>query len=311
MDIYAITTPSKIDKLAIGLKEVGNVVGLTSGNPDIMSYDALFKDGNDKILAVNPGIIEWKLPTDALSKIMNLKGICTSSAWTRYIDFDYCKNSNIAVTHTIGANSQSVAEYAIWMMFSLARQLPNQIHDSWKINQNDTPHIELYGKTLGVIGLGNIGSRVANLGKGLGMNVIYWNRSVKQNDYRSVTIDELLSQSDVIINCLEICPETQGFLNKDNLVRVKNDSFFVSILGGMGWGVQDDQYLLDMVLNKKLAGFAVENEHKGTWPIEFNGNVFVPSARAHFTNEAESRILDQWIDGIKSVVNNDPRFRVI
>lgn len=312
MNIYAITAPENIPSLNKHLSNLGNVIGLTSGNPDIVSYTELFSDEGEKILAINPARLDWKLPNQVLDKIKNLKAICTSSAWTRFLDFDYCEKHKIAVTHTTGANSQSVAEYTIWMMLSLARQLPHQIKNHWKRDDNTSPtHIELAGKKLGVIGLGNVGSRVAALGCGIGMEVLYWNRSSKNVDYMKSSIDEILKQSDVVINCIEICPETQGMLNKDRLSQLKQTAFFISALGGMGWGVEDNQFLLDMVATNKLYGFAVENEHKGKWPTEFEGNVFCPTACAHFTKDSDQRVMNQWIKGILTYSSIDNIYRAI
>jgi len=311
MDIFVIAKDELVDKLRSEFTKIGNIIPLETGNNDINSYAELFADDKEKILALNPSIINWNLPNKVLDKINNLQAICSSSAWIRYIDLDYCKTHKIAVTHTSGANSQSVAEYAIWMMFSLARQLPYQINNNWVKNGSFPQQTELENKTFGVIGLGNIGSRVAKLGSGLGMNVIYWNRSPKPTSYEKVNLDELLSRSDVVINCLEICPETQGILNKEKLNLMKPSAFFVSVLGGMGWGVQDDKYLIEMVSDNKIAGFAVENEHSGDWPTTFNGNVFVPIASDHNTNESDARVLEQWIEAIKSVGSTNQKFRVI
>lgn len=275
---------------------------------DIYKITQLFTDSEEKILAIEPTVINWSLSNEAISKISNLRGICTSSAWARYIDFDYCKKHSISITKTIGANSQSVAEYGIWMMYCLARRLPMQLQN---VNQSNY-HTELYGKTLGIIGLGNIGIKIATIGNGIGMRVQYWNRSQKESPYTSVDLEQLIKSSDVIINSVEICDDTQGLLGKPLLSKMKHSAFFISVLGGMGWGVQDDKLLIDMVQSNAIAGFAVENEHKGLWKESYPGNIFIPIARAHHTKEAEERVIDQWVEGIISVsTNTQSTFKVI
>lgn len=304
MELFILAKSEVCKKIRAGVEKCIRCTSLDSGNSDILSYSQLFTDSDDKILAIEPSIVNWNLSNDVLFKIPRLKGICTSSAWARYIDFEYCKKNSITVAHTSGANSQSVAEYAMWMMFCLARQLPLQIQGNFSRKIESPFQTELFGKTLGVIGYGNIGSRVATLGNGIGMKVQYWNRSSKQSAFKAVSLDDLVSTSDVIVNSLEICPETQVLLNSTLLSKMKLSAYFISVLGGMGWGVEDDRYLLDMVLTHKLAGFAVENEHSGDWENTYDGNIFIPAACAHHTLEAEIRVNTQWIDGIVSVINN-------
>lgn len=312
MELFILAKSEDCKKIRASVEKYIRCTSLDSGNSDIYSYTQLFINPDDKILAIEPTIVNWNLPNEGLSRIQNLKGICTSSAWARYIDFDFCQKNRITVIHTSGANSQSVAEYAMWMMFCLAKYLPIQIQENYIQNIESPFQTELFGKTLGVIGYGNIGSRIASLGSGLGMNVIYWNRSPKQSAFKTVSLDDLVSTSDVVINCLEICPETQGILNSALLSKMKTSAYFISVLGGMGWGVQDDKYLLEMVSNHKLSGFAVENEHSGKWKDSYDGNIFIPAACAHHTREAEDRVNAQWIDGIVSVINNtQSQFKVI
>lgn len=129
MNIYLISDQPRADKVKDELSKLGKVSVFNN-----LSDFPIIPETEDVILGVAPGSIDWKLPNDFLDKIKNLKGISTLSAWAHYIDLDYCKKRNIIVTNTPAANSQSVAEYAIWMMFSLARKLPLQINDGFKKN---------------------------------------------------------------------------------------------------------------------------------------------------------------------------------
>lgn len=308
MKIYLLADNKTYVTIKFKINQTFSIEILHFEENDISKIQQLFSDSEDKILAIEPTVINWSLPTDAISRIPNLRGICTSSAWARYIDFDFCKKNSISVTKTIGANSQSVAEYGIWMMLSLARRLPLQLQN----NAISNYHTELFGKTLGIIGLGNIGSRIAEIGHGIGMRVQYWNRSQKESQYIPVDLEQLIQSSDVIINSVEICEDTQGLLGKSLLSKMKRTAFFISVLGGMGWGVQDDHLLIDMVQSNAIAGFAVENEHKGSWNESYPGNIFIPIARAHHTKEAEERVIDQWVEGIISVITNtNSLFKVI
>ncbi|MBD3279802.1 MAG: hypothetical protein GF390_03780, partial [Candidatus Pacebacteria bacterium] len=267
------------------------------------------------ILGVAPGIIDWKLPNDFLDKIKNLKGISTLSAWVHYIDLDYCKKRNIVVTNTPAANSQSVAEYAIWMMFSLAKKLPLQVSDGFK-TKTDQNHkqIEIVGKTMAVFGLGNIGSRIAKMGKGLGMNVIYWSPKTKSKDYQYKDFDDALREADFIFNCVETYEGTKDLFDQDKLSQMRKTAYFISVLGGMGWGPEDNDYLVKAVNEGKLAGFAVEAEHEAKYKvpaIKRGANIFIPGGYAYFTHEAEKLSLQKWVEAITGITKGNFKYRVI
>lgn len=282
MKIYLLGTEKEYSYSANAFGKVGEVVYVSS-------FSEIFSDPDEKILGIAPGVIDWKFSLEDLKKIQNLKGICTKSSWGFYIDIEYCRQNNIPVCNVPGANSRSVAEYAFWMMLSLAKKLPEQITDGFQTKDHDNPHVEISDKKIGIIGLGKVGGHLAKMAQGFGMEILYSGRTPKEVPYSFVTIEELLKNSDFVFDCLENCPETQNYLNKDRLSLMKSSAYFISVMGGAGWGVEDDEYLVEMVKGGKLAGFAVEGEHKGDFPKEFVGNVFVPPAYAYKTVEASER----------------------
>ena len=229
----------------------------------------------------------------------NLKGICTRSTWAEYINLELCKKLGVVVTNCPEVNSQSVAEYAIWQMLSVARKLPQQIDDNFKIKE-DTDHEgeEIMGKTMGIIGLGTIGTRIAKMGKAMGMKVIYWSRKKKSVPFQYKSFNGVLKQADFVVNCIHGCEETKNILNKKNLRLLKPTAYYVSILGGAGWGYEDCLFLAQMVEKGKLAGFSVENEHNGKFPTKFKGNVFIPGGYAWFTKEAREKYVKVWSESI-------------
>jgi phosphoglycerate dehydrogenase-like enzyme len=310
MNIYLIEDKEKLGNSLNKLKKYGKVVALTSGQKDIKKYRNLFDDQEDKIIAVGPGVIEWNFPVDVIKNIKNLKGICTKSSWAYFIDIEYCKENNIVVCNTPGANSQSVAEYAILMMLTLARKLPLQIGDKFK-PYRDGRHlqIEVMGKTMGVIGLGNVGRRIAKLGKGLGMKVIYWSPRTREEEFEYKDLNSLLKESDFIFNCVEIKGETRELLNKNNLSLLKSNAYFLSVMGGMGWGTEDDDYLIEMVNENKIAGMAIENEHNAKYvipKIKKGSNVFIAGAYAWYTTEARERSNKMWEESIVGIIKGKP-----
>lgn len=281
-------------------------IELIDVSPTTLSEKPINTDSVEKIIGIaKPQQLGWKLPSNVLKTIPNLKAICTKSSWKEYIDLNYCEQNNIAIFNNVGINSQSVAEYAIFQMFALARYLPSQIKHQYKEKECiSQEHFEIAGKTAGIIGLGNIDSRIAKLCEGLGMNVIYWSRSNKNTNHQFSELNNLLSTSDVIFNCIETSKETSNFLNKSNLELIKPTSFVVSVLGGCGWeNVQDDYYLINMVKKGKLAGYSIENNHHPTFkmPEIENENIFFPVNMAYYTKEANERANQRFIENILSV----------
>lgn len=274
---------------------------------NILNYKQIHKDHSNKIIGIAvPPLIDWSLPSEILKKIDKVDGICTKSSWMEYIDLDYCKNKNIIVKNNVGINSQSVAEYAIFQMMNLVCKINYQFINDYKLESNEkSEHIEIMGKTAGIIGLGNIGNRIAVLCRGLGMDVIYWSRNPKIVPYKYQNLDKLLKNADFIFNCVETCKDTMGFLNKTKLSLMKKSSYFISILGGAGWGVEDDYFLIDMVKKGKLAGFSVENNHHKDFilPNDIkNYNIFIPAEIAFYTKESNKRADKAFIDNIISLI---------
>jgi D-3-phosphoglycerate dehydrogenase len=310
MNIYLIEEKDKLGGSVAKLKPFGKVIPLTSGEKTINKYKQIFRDEEEKVIGIAPGITDWKFPVSVIRKIKNLKGICTKSSWAYYIDIDYCKKNNITVCNTPGANSQSVAEYAIWMMFSLVRKLPLQTQEEFEPKYNEIhQQIEVVGKTMGIVGLGNVGRRISKLGKGLGMKVIYWSPKSRDQNYSYKNLNYVLKNSDFIFNCIEVMDKTKGFFNKKKLSLIKKEAYFISVMGGMGWGAEDNDYLIKMINQGKLAGFAIEGEHEHSYKfpkIKKGVNVFIPGAYAWFTKEAAERSNQKWTESIIGIIKNKP-----
>lgn len=310
MKIYLIEKRDEIKPYLSELEKYGEVIILGSGEKDILKYFQLFEDREEKVIGVNTGIIEWKFPKEALEKITNLKGIASKSTWINYLDLDYCVKKGIKVSKLTGTNSQSVAEYAIWIMLSLAKKLPMQIHNNFKtILESDAEQTEIAGKTMGILGLGQIGNRIAKMGRGLGMKVMYWSRKSRDEKYEYKDLDEVLRTSDFIFNCVQTLEETRGFLNREKLSLLKKEAYVISVIGGMGWGPQDDTYLVKMVKTGKLAGYGVENEDEPNFekpeilPVN---NIFIPANYAYYTREARHKSREMWIENIIGLASGKP-----
>ena len=127
--------------------------------------------------------------------------------------------------------------------------------------------LKFSGKTMGIIGLGHIGSRIGKMGKALGMKVTYWSPKSRDKNYQYKKLDKVLEQSDFIFNCIEAYNKTKGFFNKQKLDLINKTSYFISVMGGMGWGPEDNDYLIKMANKGKLVGLAIENEHEPKYKV--------------------------------------------
>ena len=203
-----------------------------------------------------------------------------------------------------GYGDTAVAEHSIALMWAAARDLARMDREVrrgiW------TPHegVQLLGKTLGVIGLGGIGREVARMGKGLGMNVIAWNRTPRPElGFEQVDIDTLLSQSDVVSLNLTLGDETRGFLSRERIARMKKGVIYVNTARG---ALADEQALIDALKSGHIrhAGLDVFHDEplKADHPLAKMENVTLSAHAAFRTLEASQTLLRRSIDIVKRII---------
>ena len=160
-------------------------------------------------------------------------------------------------------------------------------------------------KTLGVIGLGKIGSRVAEIGKrGFNMNVITYNRTPKNlAGIKEVSLEKLLKESDVIAVTCDLNPTSKNLIGEKEFNLMKPTAIIVSTT----WGVIDVSALINALKNKRIfgAGLDVDNEFPKEL-LEFKNVVLTPH-NAYNTKEAQIRRVDICIDNIESFLEGKPK----
>lgn len=260
----------------------------------------LFND-EETIVAPGPEVLEWNLPNDVLDKVTNLKGVCLPTTGFSWVDGAHLREKNIPLTNAPHYSTESVAEYAISLMLNLSKKLPVVIQNGWKINYDTQLGWEVKGKTMGVLGLGEIGSRIAELGKSMGMNVVYWSRNSRNGSYEYKEFDEVLKTADYIFPAMAKTPETTGLFTAEKCSLLKKDAFFISIASTE---IFDADHLVGMVKENKLAGLAFESEEANF--NEYKGNILVTPPIAWFTREALAANMKLWTDTICSVADDSP-----
>src|SRR3989339_2091472 len=175
------------------------------------------------ILAVDPTYLKgvWEaLPAEKLKKMTGLKALCLTTTSYSWINGKELAKSGAILTNTPNKCTEAVAEFAVYMMFSLLRKLPLIVKNKWEMDYDNFLNNEVRGLKVGIIGLGRIGTKVAELCSGLGLDVSYWNRSKKDSSYKSVSLEQLFVKSDVIFNTLATPPELKGLINQDLLSKL-------------------------------------------------------------------------------------------
>ncbi len=223
----------------------------------------------------------------------NLKVIVRGGVGLDTIDADYAKSKGITVMNTPLASSASVAELTVGYMFALARSIPQATAslkgEKWekKAFEGD----EIGGKTLGLIGVGNIGKEVARRAKALGMKVLAYDPYVKALDgVQLVQLDELLPAADYISLHLPKTKESAGMIGPGQFAKMKNGVRIINCARG---GIIDEQALHDALVSGKVAGAALDvyaEEPPTDWKLIKLPNVIGSPHIGAATKEAQGRV---------------------
>ncbi len=208
-----------------------------------------------KVIPEYDGIIvrsATKVTKDVIEAGKNLKVIGRAGVGLDNVDRAAAKEKNIKVVNTPAATSISVAELALGMMFSAARRIPQATASTraGKWEKKKFKGFELYGKTLGIIGVGRIGTELAKRATALGMKVLAYDPYVKTHDQAKISdLDTLLKESDYISLHIPKTDETAHMLNKAAFEKMKDGVVVINCARG---GVVDEDALYDAVKGGKV-----------------------------------------------------------
>jgi D-3-phosphoglycerate dehydrogenase len=223
----------------------------------------------------------------------DLKVIVRGGVGLDTIDHEYAKSKGITVMNTPMASSASVAELTIGYMFALARSL-YKATSSMKAEKWDKKSFEgdeIGGKTLGLIGVGNIGKEVAKRANALGMTVLAYDPYVKETaGVKMVALDEVLTKSDYISLHLPKTKESAGMIGADQFAKMKNGVRIVNCARG---GIIDEAALYEALTSGKVAGAALDvfaEEPPTDWKLLKLDNVIGSPHIGAATKEAQGRV---------------------
>jgi D-3-phosphoglycerate dehydrogenase len=203
-----------------------------------------------------------KATKEVIGAAKNLKVIGRAGIGVDNVDIPAATAAGVVVMNTPFGNSITTAEHAIAMMFALARQLPAAEHSTQagKWEKNRFMGVELYAKTLGLIGAGNIGSIVADRANGLKMKVIAYDpflspeRAVEIG-VEKVELDELLARADIITLHTPLTDKTRNILSREALAKAKKGVLIINCARG---GLADEKALRDALESGHVGGAAFD-----------------------------------------------------
>lgn len=278
------------------LKDAGLELIITKTIATLSDCKELFEGDEERILCLNPDYVSWKLSSDDYKDIPNLKAILGAATSFSWVDTSFADSHQIAVCNIRNFSTEAVAEWAVTMMFNLARQTPRLIKDGFPLDFDKDfmkyRGVELHDKTIGIVGLGTIGSAIAKRCAGLGMNVAYWSKSPKTNDYQHKELAELFASTDVIFPTMAQNDETKSLITPELLKSMKTSAMFISVVHELF----DEKLVLEMVKSGKLFGFGFEAS-----PASFNayeGNVWAAPAYAWVTDGSMNNSMTKWVDNM-------------
>jgi D-3-phosphoglycerate dehydrogenase / 2-oxoglutarate reductase len=223
-----------------------------------------------------------------LERSGRLRAIATATTGLDHIDVDFARQRNITVLSLRGENEflntiTGTAELALGLMIDLVRRLPWAFESvkEYQWNREDFKGISLFGKTLGIVGLGRLGTMMARYGHALGMRVIFHDPSqAAVSDYEKVEFSELLAQSDVISIHVHLKPDTENMFNAAALGRMKPGAFLVNTARGK---IVDEAAVLAALKSGRLAGYATDvlADELSFGDENFNRHALVEYAKAH------------------------------
>ena len=262
---------------------------------------ALLSSGEDKVLALGPEVIDYAFPNTLIDTLENVKTVCIPTTGFSWLDGDYLKQKNIVLSNVPHYSTEAVSEFAISLMLNIARKLPLLMKNNWKVDFDQHAGFDLRSRTVGILGLGEIGTRIAELAKGFGMNVVYWSRSSRNKAFAYQEFDDVVAKSDFLFLSMAKNNETKSLLSNEKIDSMKQDAHIVSIMGDE---LFDFKYAAARVAEGKLAGIALDNDELTM--SDYPGNIFITPHVAWFTKEAMAEDMRIWTESIVAAAKEKP-----
>jgi len=251
-----------------------------------------------------------KVTREVIEAGKNLRGIIRAGVGIDNIDKEAADETGIKILNTPEAPTESIAEIVFGLMLSLCRHIPKA--DSSTKNKEwlkkELTGCELKGKTIGVVGIGRIGTRVIELASAFGMNILAYSRSshpdvMQKFKGKQVSLDELLENSDFVTLHIPINEKTRGIIGKEQLELMKPSAFIINTSRG---GLIDEDALYNALKEGKIAGAGLDVFWEKT-PfeskiMELQDKLILTPHIGSSTTEAQDRIGELLVEKVKSLL---------
>ena len=254
------------NKIFDSFKKLGDLRVFSTTN----STERLQHIENASIIITNKVIIDKEI----IDLCPAIKLICLTATGMNNVDLQYAKKKGIIVKNVAGYSTESVVQHTFAILLSLLQHTQyysTYVSSTIYSHQNLFTHIgpgymELNGRTWGIIGLGTIGRRVAQVASAFGCKVIYYSTSGNNhtNDYQEVTLNELLQKADIISIHSPLNTQTKGLIGTEELQKMKSTAYIVNV--GRG-GIIDEKALAKALKEKQIAGACLDVMEKEPLPL--------------------------------------------
>ena len=260
-------------------------------------------------------VIVWdtvNVTREVIDRLPDLEMVCTLGVGLDDIDHEYAKSKGITVCNVPGAQDTAVAEHGLSLMLALARHIVEADRSMRQGKWEPLLGKELSGSTMGLVGLGGIGAKLAAMGNSLGMEVICYTKHpsperATMHSVRFVSLDELMSSADFMLLATVLNDETRGIIGSRELALMKPDAYLINIARA---AVVDQAALLDVLKERGIAGYGtdvynVEPTHDE--PLAKLDNVVLTPHIAWVTPETKMRILRVAMDNVTAYLYGSPQ----
>ena len=286
---------------------------LENESPDAISAPILAAAHAYQIGAARDELAKhFHVDQDLLRRAPNLLIVSSNGAGYDPVDVEACTAAGVLVVNQSGGNAHSVAEHALAMLITLSKRLiqaDRALRREANVTRNALMGTEVQGKTIGIVGLGNVGRRIAALCKGLlGMNVLAYDPYLSTTEMaerggEKVTLDELLRRSDYVSISCPLTKESRGMIGAREFALMQPHAYFITTARGF---IHDEAALADALRNKLIAGAGLDVWAKEPPPpehplLQFD-NVLASPHTAGVTKEARENMAriaaEQMLDAL-------------
>ncbi len=265
------------------------------------------------------------LDEDRLKYAKSLKLICLTATGTNNIDLNYAKSHGIGVANVAGYSTESVAQHTFAVLFYLLEKL--SYYDQYVKGGTYTEDIQfthfgrtfhqLKDKTWGIIGLGNIGRRVAEIAMAFGCSIQYYSTSGQNNNtyYKRVDLETLLTKSDIVSIHAPLNANTMGLIGYEELKKMKTDAFLLNLGRGK---IVNEKDLVQALKEGRISGAALDvlehepiNKDNPLLTIQDSTKLLITPHIAWASIESRQTLINEVYQNIEAFNTNEKRNRVI